>query len=230
MRIRWDPGESALGCARVRGCSPKSSDGADVVGRGGRIGIPFTWHPFEASPAAVREHKTRADDEVPHRTRHEHITGFRPRRNTCPDVHGEAANGCSVELDLACVDSDPYVESESAGVVADREATANGPSGAVEDGEEAGAGDVDLAPTKTSQQGSDALVVRCDEVAPRPVTQPCSRLGRCDDVREKDGREDTVEVHLGAVCCGEEPLDRIEELVLITREREVVGSRKLEQP
>ena len=144
-------------------------------------------------------------------------------------MYGEAANRCSIELDLAGVDADSYVEAESAGVVADRETTANGTGRAVEDGEEAVACDVDLAPAKASQQGSDAPVVRCDQVSPCPVAHPCSGLGRGDDVREEDGRQHTVEVHLGAVRSGEEPFDGIEELVLIAGEREVVGSRELKQ-
>src|SRR5438105_2665806 len=185
------PSDASAACPSVRECSPRSSEGAGLVGCGGRIGIPFTWHPFEAAPAAVREDEPRADDEVPDRARHEHITGFRLRGDTCADVDGEAANRCSVELDLAGVDADPYVEAESAGVVADREATANGTGGAVEDGEEAVACDVDFAPAKPSQQGSDALVVRRDQVSPRPVAHPCNGLGRGDDVREEDGREDT---------------------------------------
>src|SRR6185436_17394815 len=102
--------------------------------------------------------------------------------------------------------------------------------GSVEDSEEAVTRDVDLAPAKTSQQGADALVVRRDQASPCPVAHPCRGLGRADDVREKDGREDTVEVHLSAVRGGEEPLDGIEELGLIAREREVVGSGELEQP
>src|SRR5262245_30843560 len=140
----------------------KSSSSAGGVGRGGRIGVPFTWHPFEAAPAAVCEDEPRADDEVPDRARHEHITWFRLGHDTGSDVDGETANRCSVELDLAGVDADAHIEAESAGVVADREATANCTGGAVEDGEEPVAGDVDFTPTKTSQQGSDALVVRCD--------------------------------------------------------------------
>jgi hypothetical protein len=48
-------------------------------------------------PAAVREDESRADDEVPDRARHEHITGFRLRRDTCADVDGEAPNRCSVD-------------------------------------------------------------------------------------------------------------------------------------
>ena len=85
-------------CPSPREYSPRSSEGAGVVGCGGRIGIPFTWHPFEATPAAVCEDEPRADDEVSDRARHEHITGFCLRRDTCTDVDGEAANRRSVEL------------------------------------------------------------------------------------------------------------------------------------
>src|ERR671937_1457999 len=97
-------------------------------------------------PAAVREDEPRADDEILDRASHEHITGFRLRGDTSADVDGEAANRCSVELDLAGVDADPYVEAERARVVANGEPTANGTGGAVEDGKKTVAGDVDLAP------------------------------------------------------------------------------------
>jgi len=92
------PRDSTLACPSVRECPLTSLDGAGGVRCGGRIGIPFTWHPLEAAPAEVREDEPRADDEVSDRARHEHITGFCLRRDTCTDVDGEAANRRSVEL------------------------------------------------------------------------------------------------------------------------------------
>jgi hypothetical protein len=70
------------------------------------------------------------------------------------------------------VNSDPHVEPQWRGIVADRQPAVHSTGGPIEEGEEAVAGYVNLAPAKAGQQRPNALLVRRDEITPRAVAHP----------------------------------------------------------
>src|SRR5205085_2176231 len=78
----------------------------------------------------------------------------------------------------------------------DRLRTSNGTRWAVERGEEPIASGVDLVPPVAGEQRPDGAVVLLEELLPTAVAEPRRLLGRADEVREQDGRQNAVEVCL----------------------------------
>ena len=74
--------------------------------------LPFVGDALEAMEAAIIKAQPRPGDEVPHRARHEHLTGARQRGDACPDMHGDAANVIAGEHDLAGVNAGADFEAD----------------------------------------------------------------------------------------------------------------------
>ena len=69
-------------------------------------------------------------------------------------------------------------------------------------------------------------VVRVERLPPSPVAQLCGAVSRRDDIRKQDRREDAIDIRR-ASDSGEEPLDLVEDRVLIPGVERVVVARKL---
>ena len=131
--------------------------------------------------ATALEHESGAGHEVPDRARHDDLTGAGLSGDPRTNVDCEAAHRRSVELDLAGVNADAHVKPERAGILA-VQAAPDGAGRAVEDRKEAIAGNVDLAPTMSRQQGPDPAVVRGEQVSSGPVShrnRPSPSSRRC---------------------------------------------------
>ena len=74
--------------------------------------------PLETPSPSAGEDKARAGNEVFYGARDEHVAGCRFCGDSGADVYRQTANRKPVELDLAGVDADAHIETQSAGIVA----------------------------------------------------------------------------------------------------------------
>src|SRR5205807_3446091 len=133
---------------------------------GDREQLPFPWHAFELVGAAVGELDPRADDEIAHRARHEHLAGCRPRAYARADVHGHAANVGVDQLTLTGVHAGAHTDAERADVLADRARAADRAGGTVERRQEAVAKRLDLVPAERCQLATHELIVAVEQRMP----------------------------------------------------------------
>ena len=134
----------------------------------------------------------RTRDEVLHRAAHEHFVGTCERADTRRDVHGDAADVFTDDLDLATMQPDANGQLDRGRRVADREGAADRLCGTVEGGEEAVAQRLHLDTTATRELGTDHLMVAREQLAPPGVAEVRCPLRGAHDVGEEHGGETTV--------------------------------------
>src|SRR6185369_4761239 len=106
---------------------------------------PLPGHALKGARAAVDEPQARTGDEVLHGAGDEHFRRRGLGCHACAGVHGDATHVVAHELALPGVKACPDLDPERADGVADGAGAADGPRRAVEGGEEAVAGRLDLA-------------------------------------------------------------------------------------
>jgi hypothetical protein len=107
-------------------------------------------------------------------------------------MHGHADELVVQDLPRARVNADAYLDSQRLSGVNDRLGDAQRPRWAVEGGQEAVAGAVDLAAAEPGQFVADQPVVLGHQVPPSAVTEAGGVLGRGDDVGEQHRGKDPV--------------------------------------
>ena len=212
------PGRACCGgttrpCGR---CSPST--------RARRSWRPATGHPVQVPPvgdalqlvlAGVLEAEAGARNQVSDRLRDQDLGRGRKRRDPRADIHGDPSDLAADRLDLARVHPAAYLEPEVSNRFADRLCAPDAARGAVERGEEPVAGRVDLGPAEPAEERSNGAVMTFDEIAPAAVAELRGLRRRPDDVGEHHGREHAVEVGLLVADLRHEPLDLVEQLVLV---------------
>ena len=120
----------------------------------------------------------------------EHLVRTGLRHHPRADVDRDATDLLTGRLDLAhvhaCSDLDPVALE----VPLDRERALDGIRRLLEGGEEPVAGGVDLAAVEALEPGADDPMVRLDHLVPSAIAELGRQLGRPDDVREQDRRQD----------------------------------------
>src|SRR5688572_15785486 len=194
-----DPARQRRGAARL---------GAGLIpaGRPGRAGssarrlagggeqAPAIRNPLELVRAAIGEAKAGARHEILHGARYEHLSRLGDAGDARSNVHREASNLAADLLALAGMHAGADVDAEWPHRIADPERATDGACRAVERGEEAIAGRVDLPPSVAVQLPSDQIVVGLQDFAPTAITQLRDPLRRADDVGEEHRGEKAVDL------------------------------------
>src|SRR5262249_1951273 len=110
-----------------------------------REDVPLAGDAFERVGAVFGKPQARAGDEVLHGARHQDLASLGERGDPGPDVHGDAAELLAHNLALAGVYSGPHFEPETPDSARDGRGRANTAGWAIERGQKAVAGGVDLA-------------------------------------------------------------------------------------
>src|SRR5437868_275289 len=127
--------------------------------------------------------------------------------DSCAGVNRDSADLLVDPFDLSGVDAGADLQAKRAHGVDDSACVTDGSRGAVEGGEEAVPGGVDLLAPITTKQGADGLMVALDERFPGMVAVFGGQLGRAGDISEDDGCKDALEVGLFVCDRAEESLD-----------------------
>ena len=117
-----------------------------------------------------------------------------------------------MELALARVQAGADLEAQRRDAVPERGCAADRACGAVEGGEEAVPGRVDLVAAEALELAADGNTVGLEQLAPAAVAEVSGELGRADEVGEEDRREHAVGLR-GRAHAGQELTD--------LREREI---------
>src|SRR5207245_1380695 len=140
-----------------------------------------------------------------HGARHEHLPWLRLLRHPGPDVHGDAADLAVHDLALAGVQARADLQAEPPHDLGDRAGTADGTGGAVEAGEEAVPGHIELGAAEAEELAANQRVVSLEEVPPGAVAELRRPRGRADDVGEENRGQDAPDVDLLV-----HPMERLE--------------------
>src|SRR5213594_1924706 len=147
-------------------------------------------------------------------------------------MHGDAAHPRSRDLALPCVKPRPQLEAERMDCVADGAGAADGPGGAVEDGEEAVARHVDFSPAKAFELPPGHADVSIENLPPASVTHRGRPLRRAHDVGEHHRDEHAIRIGARS-SAGDELFDLVDEQIqglLIEGLEEMVVTGKLDIP
>lgn len=131
---------------------------------------------------------------------------------------------------LARVHAHPNIEPERPRILANGLTAADGARRAVKDGEEAVARGIDFPPAKAREQRPNPAMMRGEKLLPGAVGDPHRGLGRPDEIREEHSGQNPIEIGLRAVRCRQEPLDGVEQRILVAGEGVVVGPFQLQEP
>jgi hypothetical protein len=124
-----------------------------------RVETPFSGHALELVLTPVCELHSGAGDKVPHRRRHEHLPGLGERGNAGAGRNRDSAQLAVDALAFPSVQSGADLEAELPQRLADRTCALDGPSRAVEGGEEPVADGVELlAPEAHELTAHDRVV------------------------------------------------------------------------
>jgi hypothetical protein len=158
--------------------------------------------------------------------------GLRRRGDSCPGMHGDAAHPRSRDLALPGVKPRSYLEAERVDCVADGARAPDGSGGAVEDGEEAVARHVDLAPAEAFELPPGDADISLEHLPPASVAHRGRLLRRAHDVGEHDRDEHAIRI--GARSRARDELfDLVDEQIqglLIEGLEEMVVTGKLDIP
>ena len=199
--------------------------------RSDTVQAPLAGHPLEAVRALPLEGQARAGHQVRDRARDQDLAGAGLREDPAGELDGDppdVAVDAAQHITLAGVHAGPHGEAEPRRRPDDGAGAAHGPGGAVEGGQEAGAGGPDLLAAVAGELLAHARPVGLDGPAPARGAEP-GRGGRLHHLHLHGGHGEEHPVGLrrrpGA---GEELLDLVEERVLVADERQVVLARELD--
>jgi len=196
--------------------------GLTETSRNDREQVPGLRNPLELVLAAILELNSRTGDKVLDRGRHEHLSGLGEGRDARAYVDSDAPRLAVDQLALAAVQPRADLQVEVADGLSDREGTADRPCRAVEGGEEAVASGVHFLTAETTELRADGLVMLLQYSAPGAVAQLDRPRGGADDVREENGREDSVRLGLPRLPCG----DLCKEAFQLGQERFGIADRR----
>src|SRR5215211_3599369 len=163
-----------------------------AVAESSRVEAPFARNALELRGATVLEVDTRAGGEVPDDAGDQYLAGSGLRRDPGADVDRDAFHSAADELNLAGVNAGADFEAELGDGIDRAMSAGDGPRRTVEGGEESVAGAANLPAAVAGKLGADGGVVGVQQGAPAAVTELGRARGGLDDVREEDGREDTL--------------------------------------
>ncbi len=128
------------------------------------------------------------------------------RHHPRTDVDGQPAHVALACLQLTRVQAGANADPESPHPPADRRRAADAPSRAVEGGEEAVAGVLDLLAAMARELTSDQVVVALKQLVPSTIAHLRRSLDGAADVGEEHGGQHAIGLALGAAA-GEELLE-----------------------
>jgi hypothetical protein len=141
---------------------------------------------------AILEREPGAGHELAGRRRHDQLARLGLSHYPRGDGHGDAAYLLADLLDLADVDAGANLNAQLANRLDDLERSGDRLGRRVEDDEEAVARGVQLTATVALERAPHGRVMQVDQLAPRLVAQLRRVLGRTDDVRHQDGRQESL--------------------------------------
>src|SRR5262245_17802008 len=168
-------------------------------------------HAAELVLAPVLELDPRAGDEVLHRARRQHLTGLGKGRDTRPGRNDDPGHLSLMQLALARVHARAQLQPERFNAGEARLSTPDRAGRPVEGREEAVTCRVALDSAVAGELPPNESVVLLEQVAPGAVTELARPLGRADDVREQDRREQRGRHDRWAIA-GDEGLDLVDDL------------------
>ena len=135
----------------------------------------------------------------------------------------------SAALDLSRVHPSPDLHPDRRHIADHGEGAPDGGHRPIEGREEPVPRRRHLPPAEPLELGAHQSVMLIEHVAPRAIPHLRGHRRRVDDVGEQQGREHAIGIGAGARP-GQELLDLVEQRVDALREREMVGSRQLDEP
>jgi hypothetical protein len=142
--------------------------------------------------ATVLEPETGGGGHRPGDLGHEDLAGLGERRDPRDLVDRHAAHPVARHFDLADVDADPHLQAVRCDRRADRRRALQRPGGAVEHGENAVAGGVDLTAPEQLELAAHALVVQGERLPPGPLADGHRLRGGADEVGHEERRQHPV--------------------------------------
>src|SRR5262245_23165752 len=146
-------------------------------------------HTLELVLAAILERDAGTGHEVLDRARDEHLPSSGERRDAGTGADGDPGHLPFVQLALAGVHAGAELEAEGLDALEDSLGTPDGPSRAVERGEEPVSGGVALDSSIAGELPPDEGMVALEQVAPGAVAKLGGPFGRPHDVREETSGE-----------------------------------------
>ncbi len=147
--------------------------------------MPLPWHPFELCRTSLLKAQARADHEILHRARDEHLTRSGASADASPMCTAIPAMSPS-RSSYSPVWTPARTSRPSGRTRSVIEADAlHGAARAVEGGQEAVAQLLDLPAAEAGQLSAHELVVALQDPAPIEVAGRGGALGRADDVGEQ---------------------------------------------
>ena len=142
--------------------------------------------------AAVFEVESGAFGQITNRFRGEDLAGASRGHDSRANGHCDPANLGADLLHLTDMEAGADLKAQRLHALDRLECARRRRGGSVEDGKEAVARGIHLAPTMALQGSADDLVVLLHEFTPAAIPQLGDHFGRADDVREEDGRKEAL--------------------------------------
>src|SRR5438105_3634686 len=160
----------------------------------GAVRPPLTGDALQGAGTGVLEREPRTAREIADGARYEDFAGRRFACEAGTEVHRHADELVSADLALAGVDTGAHLEAQRTRGLADGARAADRARGAVERGEEAVTGVVDLLAAEALQLRANGGMELFEELLPTSVAHLRCVLGRPDDVHEEHRRDHAIEV------------------------------------
>ena len=122
----------------------------------------------------------------------EHLAGAGKGRDAGTDVDGQTGDVVASKFDLTGVNPGSYVNVQRLQGISDGQGAFDGATGAVEGGQEAIAGVVNLPAPESLELLSDRSVVAFEQVPPTSVPELRCPVGGAHDVGEQHGGQDSL--------------------------------------
>ena len=144
--------------------------------------LPLARHAFQNVFALVLELVARADDEISHGSRDQHLPGLRQGRYSGADVDRDPPDVIATNLDLASMQPDPHIDVERLQGDGQLTPARDAARGAIERGEHTIAGRLDESATKPLDLSAGHHVMLVEKLTPLAIAERGSFLGRPNDV------------------------------------------------
>jgi hypothetical protein len=168
-----------------------------------RVKLPNARYAFQFSLPAINELDLGPDNEVFDGSRDQDFPGPRKCGYPSSNVNRQSPKILSSHFALAGVEPNSQLEPIAGCGLGDRLRTSDCSSRAVERSDKAVAGRVHLPPEESTQLFPHCVIVSVKDSSPSLVSEGSGGLRGPDDVGEKDGRQDAVDLDDGAFSCDE---------------------------
>src|SRR5438105_3122819 len=190
-----------------------------------RIKPPFAGNALQYVCPTLRELEARAEHQLAHGARYQHLRRARESPDPRSDVNRNAGEILTTQLALASVNAGAQLDPQRPDLGADRPCTPNRLCGTLEGGEEAVTERLYHPPPVALELCPRDVVMALHQRPPALVPELRGALGRGDDVGEEDRRERAVGI--GPVAgAGEELLDLVDDRLPGPKPDEVVVTRE----